>query len=90
MINTLTIALSAMLAVTASGTATQDPADSGAKSAQAEEEQVCKRLPPPVGSRVRGKRVCKTEAQWEAERQAAEELARETQTRGLLRNAPDR
>ena len=89
MINTLTIALSAMLAVTATSSVGQEPADSDAKAAKAEEEQVCKRLPPPVGSRVRGRRVCKTQAQWDAEQAAAEAMARETQQRGSLRNVPD-
>jgi hypothetical protein len=42
---------------------------------------VCKRQPPPVGSRLGGKRVCKTNAAWKIEREAASAAARENQDR---------
>ncbi|UYH55719.1 hypothetical protein N6L26_03945 [Qipengyuania sp. SS22] len=42
---------------------------------------VCKRQPPPVGSRLGGKRVCKTNAAWKIERDAATAAARENQDR---------
>lgn len=41
----------------------------------------CKRVPPPVGSRLGSKKVCKTNAAWRLEREAAAEAARETQDR---------
>lgn len=41
----------------------------------------CKRLPPPVGSRLGGKKVCKTNAAWRLEREAAAAAARENQDR---------
>ena len=44
----------------------------------------CKRLPPPVGSRVGGKRVCKTNAAWRLEKEAAGAAARENQERSAV------
>lgn len=41
----------------------------------------CKRLPPPVGSRMGGKKVCKTNAAWRLEQEAAAQAARENQDR---------
>lgn len=45
---------------------------------------VCKRLPPPAGSRISGKRVCKTNAAWKAEKEAAGIAARERQDRSAV------
>jgi len=45
---------------------------------------VCKRLPPPAGSRISGKKVCKTNAAWNAEREAAGVAARERQDRSAV------
>lgn len=42
---------------------------------------VCKRQPPPVGSRLGSKKVCKTNAAWKLERDAAGSAARENQDR---------
>ena len=38
---------------------------------------VCKRQPPPVGSRLGSKKVCKTNAAWKLERETAGAAARE-------------
>lgn len=46
----------------------------------------CKRMPPPVGSRMGGKRVCKTNAAWRMEQEAAAAAARENQDRGATGN----
>lgn len=41
----------------------------------------CKRVPPPVGSRLGAKKICKTNAAWRLEREAAAAAARENQDR---------
>lgn len=45
---------------------------------------VCKRQPPPAGSRIQGKKVCKTNAAWKAEKEAAGVAARERQDRSSV------
>lgn len=40
---------------------------------------VCKSLPPPTGTRLGGRRVCKTERQWEQEQQRAQQSLSKTQ-----------
>lgn len=45
---------------------------------------VCKRQPPPAGSRIQGKKVCKTNAAWKAEQEAAGIAARERQDRSAV------
>ena len=45
---------------------------------------VCKRQPPPAGSRIQGKKVCKTNAAWKAEREAVGVAARERQDRAAV------
>lgn len=45
---------------------------------------VCKRQPAPAGSRIVGKKVCKTNAAWREEREAAGAAARERQDRAAV------
>jgi hypothetical protein len=40
---------------------------------------VCKRLPPPTGSRLGARRVCLTEREWRQERQESREFMRNQQ-----------
>ena len=46
----------------------------------------CKRVPPPVGSRLGAKKVCKTNAAWRLERESAASTARENQDRSATGN----
>ena len=46
----------------------------------------CKRLAPPVGTRMPGKKVCKTNAAWRLEKEAARDAARESQDRSATGN----
>jgi len=47
---------------------------------------VCKRQPPPAGTRIMGKKVCKTNAAWRLEKEAAGDAARERQERSATGN----
>lgn len=42
----------------------QDPASEEIAESSSSEEVVCRRTPPPVGSRIGGRRICKTEREW--------------------------
>ena len=57
-------------------------------SAKADDDATvrCKRMPPPVGSRTGGKKVCKTNAAWRLEQEAAAQAARENQDRSATGN----
>lgn len=46
-----------------------------AQAQESEEENpvICRRVAAPTGSRIGARRVCRTQSQWEAERQAARE-----------------
>lgn len=60
----------------------------GAVQETAKEEVICKREPPPPGSRISGKRVCLTAEQWAArETQHGDEL-REAQQRSAVAMPP--
>lgn len=53
------------------------------------ETVVCKRLDPPVGSRLGGgKRVCQTNFAWHKQQEAAKDVARENQRAGMFRRQP--
>ena len=50
----------------------QDSASQEITESSSSEEIVCRRTPPPVGSRIGGRQICKTEREWallEAENQ---------------------
>lgn len=47
---------------------------------------VCKRMPPPAGTRMMGKKVCRTNAAWRLEKESAGIAARENQDRGAVAN----
>lgn len=47
---------------------------------------VCKRQPPPAGTRIMGKKVCKTNAAWRLEQEMAGDAARERQERSATGN----
>lgn len=50
---------------------------------------VCKRMDPPVGSRLGGgKRVCQTNLAWHKQQEAAKDTARENQRTGMFRRQP--
>jgi hypothetical protein len=68
--------------------ASEEPKDQEAKAVASKDEKICRRLPPPLGSRVGSRRVCKTQAQWDADERIAKELAQDTARRGLVRNVP--
>lgn len=88
----LAFALGAVLAIGSPGSAVlaQDkPAqliDESDARADDDDTVRCKRLPPPVGSRMGGKRVCRTNAQWRLEKETNEAGARENQQRGTIAN----
>ena len=53
------------------------------------ETVVCKRMEPPVGSRLgRGRRVCQTNLAWLKQEQAAKDATRENQRSGMFRRGP--
>ncbi|MBX9896952.1 MAG: hypothetical protein K2Y17_03495 [Qipengyuania sp.] len=50
---------------------------------------VCKRIDPPVGSRLGGgKRVCQTNLAWQKQQEAAKDAASESQRTGMFRRQP--
>lgn len=71
------------LVPTASAVAGEKGVVVGEDDAKADDDATvrCKRLPPPVGSRMGGKKVCKTNAAWRLEQEAAAQAARESQDR---------
>ncbi len=51
---------------------------------------VCKRVDPPLGSRLAGgKRVCQTNLAWHKQQEAAKDAARESQRTGMFRRQPN-
>lgn len=49
---------------------------------------ICKSLPPATGTRIGGRRICKTQAQWDRDRQRAQDSLSKTQVqRGTERRS---
>ena len=60
------------------------PSDNAAENTSApkgDDEIVCKKEPPPIGSRMGGKKVCRTVAEWRRIQAAAKETTDEIQSR---------
>jgi len=51
----------------------------------AAEDVICKKQPPPVGTRLPGRKVCLAKFQWEATIAENQELMEDTARRGLIR-----
>lgn len=45
---------------------------------------VCRHLPPPTGTRIGGRRVCKTAREWDQLRADNQKTTREIQAKGIL------
>jgi hypothetical protein len=67
------LAMSAAAAVPASTSAAADP-----------NAKVCRKLPPPTGTRLGSRRVCKTQAEWDQERFDARQAVELMQNRRPL------
>jgi hypothetical protein len=62
--------------------ATPPGGNTQAQSAQeAENKIVCKKLPPPTGSRIGPRKICKTVADWRRQAQNADDVTTEIQRR---------
>lgn len=57
------------------------------QSADDENKVVCKKEPPPVGSRMGGRKVCRTVAEWRRIQAAAQETTTEIQERKVAPQA---
>jgi hypothetical protein len=59
------------------------------KATNAEDQKVvCKKIDPPVGTRVGGKRVCHTVADWRRLQEASQEVVEDVQKRDAAWNPP--
>lgn len=61
------VAAALMMAATASAIAGQQTAAQTPEETSNALRIVCRRMPPPAGSRIGQRNVCKTQAQWDAE-----------------------
>jgi flagellar motility protein MotE (MotC chaperone) len=70
------VALAAVLAISTTSAVAQPPAtETAAPTAKAQDpdKKRCERIVEETGSRLGGRRICKTEAEWAAERQQSRE-----------------
>ena len=89
--NLLMFSLAGLLGATAIALA--DPPASGTPSATAPatdpgDQVVCHAGQAPIGTRIPGPRVCRTQKEWDNIRQQDQSLTLENQTRGLQHSPP--
>jgi hypothetical protein len=49
---------------------------------------VCKKMPPPIGSRIGAHTVCQTQQQWQAQMRDSQDFIRDQQQKGLSGGSP--
>ena len=75
-------AAAAAFALTAPALA-QDTSD---KTPDTKDEMVCKTLPPPTGSLIGGRHICKTQREWDAREKQSQDAIRRGQTFGGMKS----
>lgn len=77
------LALSAPMMIAAAGPAEEAAAAEAAKKTQEEKGGpnafICKKMPPPAGTRLRARQICKTQAEWDLMEQDMRDGLRESQ-----------
>jgi hypothetical protein len=71
-----------------SPTAPQQPATTSGESQAEDQQVVCKKVDAPTGSRMGGKKVCHTAADWRRLQEASKEVVDDAQKRDSAWNPP--
>lgn len=80
----------AMLAAAPAGSFTQEESASADDGVTSSTEIICRRQPAPTGSRIGGRNICKTQAQWDRINRESRDLVEEAQNRSKLCDFGDR
>lgn len=87
------IPLTALATIAASGPEEEAAAAAAAERMQAEAGQsdrnamVCKKFPPPTGTRLRARQICKTQAEWDLMEKDAQDTLDRVQRKPCAGNA---
>ena len=83
----MVVASGAMAVPAMASAALQDNSDEAAEAEgviNSSNRIVCRRMPPPVGSRIGGRRICATEAQWSRYEDESQNLLNEVFNRSKV------